>query len=196
MSITYSNHLVRIVSWVALSALSLSNPARGQTMDVPIATQLTLFQKILTFENGLQDRVAHDLNVGILYQDRFRASRQAKDDLVRILVNPPPTKVRGATIRPIEIDLADPDALRKIATVHVLYVAPLRAQSLAEVAQACRSNGVVSITGVADYVASGLSVGLGLRDNKPEILINKQAAEAEGAEFSAQLLRLARLVGG
>ena len=43
---------------------------------------------------------------------------------------------------------------------------------------------------------NGLAVGVGLRGKKPEILINLEAARAEGADFNAQLLRLARIVNG
>ena len=46
-----------------------------------------------------------------------------------------------------------------------------------------------------EYVEEGIAVGIGLRNMRPLILINLEAARAEGAAFSSQLLSLARIVG-
>jgi hypothetical protein len=53
---------------------------------------------------------------------------------------------------------------------------------------------MLTLTGVAEYVRAGIAVGIGVRDDRPEILVNLAAARAAGADFSAQLLLLARVI--
>ena len=52
-----------------------------------------------------------------------------------------------------------------------------------------------TITGVPEYVDQGLAVGIGIRRDRPLIIVNLEQARAEGAAFSSQLLALARIVG-
>jgi hypothetical protein len=45
-------------------------------------------------------------------------------------------------------------------------------------------------------VDEGIAIGLDLKAERPEIVVNLEGARAEGADFTAQLLKLARLVQG
>jgi hypothetical protein len=47
---------------------------------------------------------------------------------------------------------------------------------------------------VPDYVGAGCAVGIGTEGEKPLIIINLPAAKAEGADFSSQLLQLAKVI--
>jgi hypothetical protein len=78
--------------------------------------------------------------------------------------------------------------------VAVLYVSPLRAADLRTVTGACRGAGVITVTGVTDYVETGLAIGIGAKGERPEIVVNLAASRAEGADLNAQLLKLARIV--
>ena len=46
-----------------------------------------------------------------------------------------------------------------------------------------------------EYVEAGVSVGIGIRRDRPLIIVNLAQARAEGTAFSSQLLALARIVG-
>ena len=70
-----------------------------------------------------------------------------------------------------------------------------RERNVAEIATITRRRGIRSITGVPEYVEPGIAVGIGLRNNRPLIIINFLGAQAEGASFSSKLLSLARIVG-
>ena len=54
---------------------------------------------------------------------------------------------------------------------------------------------LTTLTGVPDYVRRGVAVGIGVEQDKPQILINLGAARAEGSDFDASLLRIAIVVG-
>ena len=75
-----------------------------------------------------------------------------------------------------------------------IYEPPLRAVDIQRIAAATRARHVRSLTAVPGAVADGVAVGLGTRAQRPEILGHLTAAAAEGAEFTAQLLRIARIV--
>ncbi len=44
------------------------------------------------------------------------------------------------------------------------------------------------------YVNQRFAVGLEIKDQKPEIIINLSSTRAEGSDFSANLLKLCRII--
>jgi hypothetical protein len=87
------------------------------------------------------------------------------------------------------------EALRE-ARVDAVYLPPLRARSPEDVCTAVEEAGAICLTGVEEYVGRGAAVGIGDENGRPVILIDLGASRAQGADFSSQLLRLARVVGG
>ena len=68
---------------------------------------------------------------------------------------------------------------------------PLRTIDIGELASIARKrhvSTVITASRIPGYVENGLAVGVGLKGRKPEILINLEAARAEGANFNAQRL--------
>lgn len=181
---------------LALAVLGLGlgaviSPTMAQDVPVPAAVQVPLLLKILTFDRRMA-AAAEPLVVGVVFQGRNRASAAIGDE-VRMLL--------AASARPIRVVVIDLDETRDFRgklvreSVRVVYIAPLRAVSVSTVAEATRGEGVVSITGVPRYVEQGLAVGIDMSDQRPRIVINLAASRAEGADFSAELLKLARLAG-
>ncbi len=161
-------------------------------MALPVDLQFSLFYRILTYDRTLERRLAGGLVIGIVYQHRFRSSALAREQALR---QQPPAGV-GFQARFVSIDLDEGVDLASVvaeAGCDVLYVAPLRAVGIRTITAVSRARGLLTLTGVADYVEAGLAVGVGLRGDRPEILVNVAASRAEGADFSAQLLRLARI---
>jgi uncharacterized protein DUF4154 len=179
---------------LALAVLGLGaivSSAMAQDVPVPPGVQVPLLLKILTFDRNLAD-APEPLVVGVVFQRRNRASAAVGDE-VRLLL--------AASARPIRVVVIDLDETHDLRgtllreSVRVVYVGPLQAVSVSTVAEATRGEGVVSVTGVPRYVEQGLAVGIDLSDSRPRIVINLAASRAEGADFSAELLKLARLAG-
>jgi hypothetical protein len=78
--------------------------------------------------------------------------------------------------------------------VRVLYVSPLRAVHLEDVALVSRAAQITTVTGVPRYVETGLAIGVDLKGERPQIVVNLAASRAEGADLTAHLLKLARVV--
>lgn len=163
----------------------------AQEMDLPVSIQVPLFLKVMTFDRQRNLQNETSLVVGIAYQSGFRASATTRTEVERHLRNSTERKVRV-----VLIDL-DRDKLSDIMSqqhVTVLYVAPLRAFSIADIASAATAAHVTTITGVPTYVQQGLSVGARLQSERPKLLVNITASRKCGADFTSELLKLAEVI--
>jgi hypothetical protein len=75
-----------------------------------------------------------------------------------------------------------------------LYITPLLNVDFRSITATTRLYDVTTLTGVRDYVHLGISVGLGAMAERPEIILNLTAAEAEGINFSSRLLSIATVI--
>ena len=81
----------------------------------------------------------------------------------------------------------------KITPASVVYLAP--GVDTAGVKTICEANRVLTISGMPKLAEKGeVSIGLGTRDNKPEIVVHLDRVKAEGHELSSELLRLSRVI--
>jgi len=163
---------------------------------VSAETQYSLFVKILTFDRTLQREDLQKIVIGVLYQDGIRISVQTKDDFVSAVQQSGVKQILGKPIEciPIAINGSSwPEALENRG-VEILYVTPVRAFDIESLADRMSTEKVLTLTGVPDYVNDGIAIGIGTRGEKPTILINLDRAKKQGADLSAQLLRLATMV--
>jgi YfiR/HmsC-like len=178
---------------MAIGVLYAFKPAvaEAQDMDVPVHIQIALFLKVLTFDRNLVVSPASEIVVGVVFQSGYRSSVNAKNVAMTALqVTGNPRKIRA-----IAIDL-DRESLLTALSRHrpsVLYVAPLRAVEIGDLATTARNANVTTLTGVAQYISLGLAVSVRLQGERPKLVINAEAAKLEGADFSAELLKLAQI---
>ena len=181
-----------------LLALLPALTAWAQEMPVPVDVQQPLFVKILAYERTLQARGDAVLRIGIVYQSRYRESLRTQEALMRPPEAGPLALADGTPIEFVALELTTMEALAEqleVEPVDALYIAPLRAQGIEALADLGRTRRLLTLTGVPAYVEEGLAVGVGLKEGRrPEILINLDAAEQAGAQFSARLLKLARIL--
>jgi hypothetical protein len=176
---------------VLLAAIMAVN-AGGITsvVSVPAATQMAIFQNVWKLDRNFNHNGITTLVV--LYQKDHRASLAVKDEIYAAV------QAANTNVRFEAVEVGTPELLRQAMAdtgADVVYVAPLRAVDVAEIARISRRRRIRTITGVPEYVDAGIAVGIGIRQNRPLIIVNLQGARAEGCDFEAQLLRLARIVG-
>ena len=64
-----------------------------------------------------------------------------------------------------------------------------------EITKLTQSAKILSCSSRAKYVTTcGVTMAVGLKDNKPKIYLNLSSAKREGADFSAKFLRVAEIV--
>ena len=169
----------------------------AQEIQVPIGVQVPIFIKILAFDRRLEEKAGDEILIGVLYQHKYMRSNLAKDAIISELKKLGHLRVQGLPVRYTAIDFTDKRSLERTIDakgIDVLYVTPLRAVDPGEITAVTRKKKVLTFSAIPEYVESGLSVGLGVRGEKPRIVVNLRAAEAEGSAFSSRLLRLAQII--
>ena len=184
--------------FVCVLLLCVSGFARGHSRDsdVPASLQALLFSKILTFDRTLVQRAGERIDVIVLYQDGNITSRDAAEQLVAAFRKAGVNSIGNQPIRFKLIAFEDIETVPAVLKEHaadVVYVAPVRA---VRVELLLRAAGRVApvLAGSREYVAKGAAIGLELRNSKPHILVNLDAAREQGMELSSQLLKLAEVV--
>lgn len=183
----------------ALLVLVIAGPATAQDAEVllPADLQAQIFLNVLTFDRNLAERAGDELVFAVLIQRRYIPSAEVGDGLLAALQSQKEEVMPGMRLRVVGLELDagdDLEAALAALSPSVLYVPPLRALRVEEITAGTRALKIRTVTGVAEYVTRGLSIGLRLRDDRPEIVVNLTAAVAEGADLNSQLLKLARVI--
>jgi hypothetical protein len=188
---------IREVWGVLLLILMGTATVCAQEIDVPVDVQVPLFLKILSFDRNLKTRSGKEVVIGVIYQGKMRASLKAMEEFIAAVNTSPPQDVGNIPVRCVPIEVgAGSDVASTIATnnVNILYITPLRAVDMVALAGFCRSKQVPALTGVAEYIQSGAAVSIGIKGDRPEIVVNLPVAKAEGMDFDSQLLKLAKII--
>ncbi len=180
----------------ALSLVTFALSALADEMAVPADLQVPLILKVLTYDRNFDEKAQNELKIGIVYTGNA-ASQKAKNEVIGVL-----EKFSGKTIRklpikylPIEFtSQRDLENSAKTNRMNVLYIAPGNAQNLDVLLKVSQANQIITTTGVPTYVDQGVAVGIGIRQDKPQILINLGSSKKEGSEFDASLLRIASVI--
>jgi hypothetical protein len=186
--------LVWLIASPLLAAVSGEQP--GQDVPVPAAVQYALLTKILVYDRKLE-APGGELVVAIAYQSNHVASRTLMEQLTAAAKDAGAVTVRGNPLRVVAIDIGTGDQLmEQLAreSASVVYFTPLRAVNVNDLAKGASKGGVLTITGVPDYMRRAVCVGFAQKDGRPLILINLGASRASGTDFSAQLLQRAEIV--
>ena len=204
-----------MIKWVGLIIVCLffyPLTVVAQEMPVSVDVQLAIFSRSLNYEQNLHTRVGTDtLAIGVVYQKDFDRSYTVGSEVMKTLASL--DKYGGYVFRyvPIDLsrgaDLAMADSINKTGydtaglsnriskhNIDLLYIAPLRNVDPETVTTITRERQILTMTGVPHYVRSGISVGVDMENNRPRILFNLQAIQAEGANFSTTILRIGHTV--
>lgn len=167
-----------------------------QEMDVPVDIQCPLVMKIISYDKNLSQRVKDKISIGIIYQEKLRASVSTKDDFLTSFKGLKQGKINGipVSISAINVDESNIREMLIERKINVLYVAPLRAFDFSVIKDFSKALSILTITGVQSYLEKGISVGIVSRAGRPSILLNLHEAKAEGVEFSSQLIKLSRVI--
>lgn len=182
---------------VVLLCFSVASAAFAQEMPVPVSMQVPLFTKILSFDRNTRTKVSKELVVLVLYQRNFRNSLNVKNAIEKQLDGKSLSEFSGASAKVLAFALDAESDLRQFLSrnrVNFIYVAPLRAYDIGSITSISRSKKILTGSGVTEYISNGISVGIDIRSEKPEIIINLAAAKLEGADLSSQLLKMARII--
>ena len=186
-------HLRILAALLAFTVL----PVRAQSMALPAELQVPLILKILTYDRQFEAKAKKELAIGIVFDPGDGASSKAAEQISDTLF-----KFTGKTVKKLPLKYylvefttaADLEATIKKRGINVLYLCPGIAKSLQSVIKISQAQSITTATGVPDYVRRGVAVGIGVFQDKPQILINLPSSKSEGSEFDASLLQIATVL--
>ena len=192
--------MVRYLTVLTLITIVIvSAPLSADNGDVPIELQAKLLLTALTYNNKLKEGEDKMLGIGCVYFPEIPQSKEQAVSFQNACMKFENNTVQGHTIKTVLIPYNGNDDFKSKLSEHcleVLYVANRTKELCQEITQVTRAKKILSFTSAVDLVADcGLSMAVGLTDNKPKIYLNRASAQLEGAEFSAKFLRIAELVG-
>ena len=160
---------------------------RGFAGDVPIGVQLPLLTKVWKLDRNFAPREL--VRIAVVFQHSNPESAAMKDAVVAWIALRP-----GLRAIPIPLDVAEGIGALEKVEADVFYVTRMRGANVWDVAKVARARDIRTMTGVPEYVHRGLAIAIGVRNDRPLIMVNLDAARAEGAAYQAQLLRLTDIV--
>ncbi len=176
------------------AAIALAAALPAAAAPVPAAEQAALLFKVLTADRNFAPRGA-DVAVGVVYESASPVSREAAGRFAAEVRR----RAAAGEVPRARVSLVDASASGALAPrlegADVLWVAPCEKLDLGEVARVAREKRIRTAGSSAALAEAGLGVAFEERQGAPGVVVNLEAARAEGADFSAKLLKVARRVG-
>ena len=173
-------------------------PLSADNGNIPVNLQAKLFLTALTYDKNLEKRASTQLDIALLYFPWSAESKEAALDLSKTLETFKDKKISGRNFSVLLLTYnGDGGFKEKIADKHVdvLFIAGGEEPMVREAIKVTQAEKILSCTSRAKYVTTcGVTMAVGLKDNKPKIYLNLSSAKREGADFSAKFLRVAEIV--
>ena len=173
--------------------------AAVEAMPLSVDLQMETFFTVLPYDRNLNKRGWSAIHIGIVFVGSDPASSKVRTDIVDYLKRISGTQL-GKGKLPIMYTAveytsdAQIEGAVKAGQFNVLYIAPGNARNLSTLVQVSHGQRIITVTGVQEYVQRGVAVGIGVRQDKLDILINLPSSRSAGIEFDASLLNLRALV--
>ena len=157
--------------------------------------QVTLFMKLLKYDRNITRRGAEGLKLGVLYNpDDPRSVKTYKEFEKKF------NMLDNKTIKGMTVILVPVKGAKSLAAaiknfgINLLYICPGFDSQLSDILRVCNENKVLTMTGYPPYADKGVALGLAVKDGKPQIVINNSVAKQVGSNFSADVLKLAKVI--
>ena len=157
--------------------------------DVPASLQVALFYKIFDFDNTLSEIPGQEIVIGIFYEPDNPQSKLSEEEIKDNF-----SRLSGRKINDKSVVIKDITNVEQLHGLDIVYVTPGTDSSISQIVEKCHINKILSISGVEEYAHEGLAITIGLRDQKPRIIINKTSADLSGAKLSSKILSLAEIL--
>ena len=180
------------------AGLAAADVPGAEIMPVPAELQVPLILKILTYDRNFGSRSKSELRVGIVFVPGDPVSLKAKNEIAGVFRGFNDKTVRNVAIRHTEVEYTSDSQIEEVVRANrfnIFYVAPGNSGNIETLLRISHARQIITTTGVPAYVDKGIAVGVGVGvEDTPRVLINLPSAKAEGSEFDASLLRIAKVV--
>lgn len=182
---------------LGIAALIASVPVAAAAEDVPGQRQASILTRALAYDRNMKERAGDAVVVGIVYRAGNSASEAAAADLYQAFRGLEKFAVHGLPFRTVRIAFDGAASLRNSIRsdgVDAVYVCPGLEPDVEAIAQVSQERKIISMGSREEHVTQALAIGVFVIAGKPTILLNLAASKREGAAFSSDLIRLAKVI--
>lgn len=178
---------MRCVSIVVIVLLSI---AAARAVEVaPLSRQVMILTKVLSHSKKISGK-SGDLQFGILGDRNDFVSKTLQKTMFESIRENDKARVGPRKIVPVMVDIRK----LKSAKVDVLYITPGMKKHLEKIVEHSRDKKILTISGVADHLDKGVSIGILPKDDAYQIVLNLTGADLEEVEFGPALHKLAKVM--
>jgi hypothetical protein len=170
---------------------------RAAHAQVPPDRQAVILTRALAYDDKLHNRAGDSVVVAVVFKAGQGSSESAADAMLRAFKALEGVKVRDLPLRAVKLAYTSRDALHgAIASqgIDVLYLCPGLESDQVAIKETSHRDHVLTIGSREGSLQSGSALGVFLIDGKITIMVNLAESKEEGAAFSSELLRLARVI--
>jgi hypothetical protein len=153
--------------------------------------------RALAYDTKLKARTGDSVVLAVLFRPDQPSSKSAADAVARAFKPLENVRVQELPFKVVEqpyTSKGDLQAAIGAQGIDALYVVGGLEGELSSIKEISRKRQVLTIGAREQLVADGLSLGVFVVDGKNTITVNLAASREEGAAFTSDLLRLARVI--
>ena len=177
--------------------LALAAGVASAQQDVPPERQVLILARALSYDDEIKSRAGDDVHVAVVSKPGNGTSEAMAAAMQKAFRGIGTVKVQGLPLRLSTLVYSSGAALASAVSgqrIDVLYICAGLEADLPAIIEVSRKNHALSIGSREDHMVRGLALGVLPVEGKPTIIVNLGAARAEGAAFSSDLLRLAKVI--
>ncbi|MBN2009005.1 DUF4154 domain-containing protein [candidate division KSB1 bacterium] len=188
----FSKMIALSVGIIALGSASFSS-----AVELPIEKQADMLIKIMGYNKSIESN-SREIRIGILYSEQvpnIEKKIQQLDDIFYDYISNNRT-VKGKSIQYSFIPVSSSENLKekiKLLNVSALYVFSISDQNLQQVINVAKQEKIFTYSGTKSYFNKGVAVVVDEQESSPKIFVDVQNAKDQGAQFNAELLKIAKL---
>ena len=185
----------RAALFVALILSLVGGRGVAYASDVDVTRQALVLARALAYDRNLPDRAGATVGIGVLYKtgDHEDSAKKAYESFSAL----GGVKVGGLPVEITLVEWHDADTLIngiESGGIDALYVCAGLTDQVEAIKQVSRAKRVLTLASQRSYVEAGMTLGVFENAGEPKLAVNLPASKAEGASFSAELLRLAEVI--
>ncbi len=182
---------------LAVGGLLLVGPKAAFAETVPAARQASILTRSLAYDRNMKDRAGDSVSVGVLYRAGNAASENCANEMAQAFRALEKFAVHGLPFKALRIAYDNGGSMKDLIRnegIDALYACNGLDSEVDAIAGLAQERKLITMGAREDYVTKALSIGVFTIDGKPTILINWGESQKEGASFSSDLVRLAKVI--
>lgn len=187
----------RHVRWLLVLALALVASFANAEVSVPAKLQAQLIAKVASFDRNFAARAGGNALILVVHKPSDSSSTQLAHQVSAALRDLGDV---GGAVKTVEvIDFGGAAALAatcKSRKAALLYLSAGLESDAGAIAAALAGGDVLTIGASGSHAEKGAVIGFDLEGGKPKIVVNQGTAKAQNVAIKAELLKLARVIGG